>query len=226
MASEKLSRESVVERAVDLIDAEGLEAVTVRRLAQVLGVTPMALYWHFKNKDELLAGVTDHLLSQILAEVTDADWHSQVRAMVERLVSLLDRHPALADLLQTVDKPRLDSFNVATNMALELLGKGGFTVQEGFLVSSYLLSGAIGLVGGAPVCPQPLSGAEAREWRRRKRLQIENLPAGRFPMLMEFAKTYEDEADVAAYYAYGVDLLMAGVETMAGRARHTAPPRD
>ncbi|GAB1823680.1 TetR family transcriptional regulator [Herbidospora sp. RD11066] len=226
MASEKLSRESVVERAIDLIDAEGLETVTVRRLAQELGVTPMALYWHFKNKDELLAGVTDHLLSRILAPVTGDAWQVQVRAMVERLVALLDRHPAMAALFQIVDKHRLDSFNVATNMALELLKKGGFTVQEGFLVSSYLLSGAIGLVGGAPVCPPPLSGAEAREWRRRKRLQIENLSADRFPMLMEFAKTYEDEADVAHYYAYGVDLLMAGVETMAARVPHTAPPRD
>ncbi|WP_066374842.1 TetR/AcrR family transcriptional regulator [Herbidospora mongoliensis] len=226
MAAEKLSRDSVVDRAIDLIDAEGLEAVTVRRLAQEFGVTPMALYWHFKNKDELLAGVTDHLLTQILAEVTDADWNVQVRAMVERLVSLLDRHPAMAPLLQTVDKHVLDSFNMATDMALELLKRGGFTVQEGFLVSSYLLSGAIGLVGGAPVCPPPLSGAEAREWRRRKRLQIENLSAERFPMLMEFAKTFEEEADASDYYTYGVDLLMAGVETMAARAPHTTLLRD
>ncbi len=122
MASEKLSRESVVERAIDLIDAEGLEAVTVRHLAQELGVTPMALYWHFKNKDELLAGVTDHLLRQILADVTDeAEWHVQVRGIVERLVGVLDRHPALATLLHTVDKHHLDSFNVATNTALDLL---------------------------------------------------------------------------------------------------------
>ncbi|GLX95494.1 TetR family transcriptional regulator [Herbidospora sp. NBRC 101105] len=227
MAPEKLSRESVVERAIDLIDAEGLEAVTVRRLAQLLGVTPMALYWHFKNKDELLAGVADHLLAQILAEVTDEPaWHVQVRGVVERLVTLLDRHPALATLLHTVDKHRVDSFNVATNMALDLLRRGGFTVQEGFLVSSYLLSGVIGLVGGAPVCPTPLSPAEAREWRRRKRLELENLSAERFPLLMEFAKTWEDETDVAAYYRYGVDLLMAGVETMAARARRTGPLRD
>ena len=46
----------MVGRAIALADAEGLDALTIRRLAQELGVTPMALYWHFRNKEELLAG--------------------------------------------------------------------------------------------------------------------------------------------------------------------------
>jgi AcrR family transcriptional regulator len=50
----KLSRAAVVDRALWLADAEGVEALTIRRLAQELGVTPMALYWHFRNKEELI----------------------------------------------------------------------------------------------------------------------------------------------------------------------------
>src|SRR5215469_5319588 len=50
----RLSRAAVVERALALSDADGLEAVTIRRLATELGVSPMALYWHFRTKDELL----------------------------------------------------------------------------------------------------------------------------------------------------------------------------
>src|SRR5690348_12640763 len=53
VAGEKLSKAAVAERALRLGDEEGVEAVTIRRLAQELGVTPMALYWHFKNKDDL-----------------------------------------------------------------------------------------------------------------------------------------------------------------------------
>lgn len=49
-----LSREIVVKRAIAIADAEGLQAVTIRRVAKELGVTPMALYWHFKDKNELL----------------------------------------------------------------------------------------------------------------------------------------------------------------------------
>src|SRR2546423_8871268 len=65
VASEKLTRTAVVERAMRLADVEGVEAVTIRRLAQELGVTAMALYWHFKNKDELLLGMADHGLLDV-----------------------------------------------------------------------------------------------------------------------------------------------------------------
>ena len=68
VVSEKLTRAAVLERAAKLADADGLDAVTIRRLAQELGVTPMALYWHFKNKDELLVGLVDHLLSGVTAD--------------------------------------------------------------------------------------------------------------------------------------------------------------
>ena len=57
VAGDRLTKAAVAERALRLGDEHGLEAVTIRRLAQELGVTPMALYWHFKNKDELLETV-------------------------------------------------------------------------------------------------------------------------------------------------------------------------
>src|SRR6266536_2501030 len=66
----RLSKSAVVGRALALADAEGLDALTVRRLAQELGVTPMALYWHFRSKEELLTG----LATQIWGEIrTDND---------------------------------------------------------------------------------------------------------------------------------------------------------
>jgi AcrR family transcriptional regulator len=58
---QKLDREAVVDAALRIADAEGLEVVTIRRLAHELSVTPMALYWHFKDKDRLLAAVADRL---------------------------------------------------------------------------------------------------------------------------------------------------------------------
>ena len=53
-APPRLSREALVEAAMALADREGLDALTIRRLAGEIGVTPMALYWHVKDKDELL----------------------------------------------------------------------------------------------------------------------------------------------------------------------------
>ena len=65
----------MVQRGLALADAEGLDAVTVRRLAAELGVTPMALYWHFRSKDDLLAGLADSVWAEIDVNVDPAaEW--------------------------------------------------------------------------------------------------------------------------------------------------------
>ncbi|GAA0405528.1 TetR family transcriptional regulator [Acrocarpospora corrugata] len=215
-----MSRETVVEQAIKIADAEGLEAVTIRRLAQLLGVTPMALYWHFKNKEELLAGMADHLLREVTPEFPpDSPWQVRLRAMVEALTRVIRRHPALTALLPMIQKHGVESFALATNTALDLLAQAGFTLEEGFLISSHLMHGVFALVDGEPGCPRRLTAAEGVEWRRQKRLHLESLPADRFPRMVEFAKTFETEPDVERYYAFGVDLLMSGVESLAAGRR-------
>ena len=220
VAADRLSRTAVAEHALKLADAEGLGTVTVRRLAQDLGVTPMALYWHFKNKDELLLGLTDHALSTVTASrAPDDPWQRQLRAMVEALVTVMRAHPSLADLLTAVDKRSTASFTRATNDALELLARAGFGLEESYWIATHLLHGAIGLVATQPGCPATMTPAQAAEWRRQKRLAMEALPADRYPMIVRFARTYDDEPDVDGYYRFGLDLLMSGVEALAARRR-------
>jgi AcrR family transcriptional regulator len=216
VATEKLSKAAVAERALRLGNEEGLEAVTIRRLAQALGVTPMALYWHFKNKDELMLGIVDHVLDGVRAPRAATDpWQSQLRTMVETLVTLMRKHPILADLLHSVEKDEAASFSRATDDALTLLTRAGFDVQEAFWVASYLLHGAIGLVAGQPYCPAVVPPQGVAEWRRQKRLKMERLPADKFPMLIAFAATYPEQPDPERYFAFGIDLLMAGVTAAA-----------
>src|SRR5262249_50874841 len=158
-------------------DTEGLDSVTIRRLAQELGVTPMALYWHFKNKDELLLGITDHVLAGVQATRDPADpWLGQLRAMVDSLVAVMRAPPSLPALLQAVDKEQTASCARATNDVLELLSRAGFSLDEGYWIASYLLHGSIGLVAAQPGCPTVMTPAEAAEWRRQKRLHLEKLP--------------------------------------------------
>ncbi|WP_324291223.1 TetR/AcrR family transcriptional regulator [Paractinoplanes pyxinae] len=216
MAAERLSRVTVAEAALRLGDDEGLDAVTIRRLATELGVTPMALYWHFKNKDELLIGILDHALSTVRADRSVGDpWQKQLRAMIEALVDVCRRHPVLPDLLHSVDKNQVTSFTRATEDALALLAEAGFDVQEGFWIGSYLLHGAIGLVDAQPELPVNVPAAEGREWRRQRRLELECLPVDRFPMMVRFGATYAGEPEVERYYAFGIELLINGVEASA-----------
>src|SRR3954447_23802399 len=99
MAKIDLSRDAIVERALDLADAEGLDAVTIRRLGQEFGVTPMALYWHVKNKDELLEAMGDRLFVGLdYATPADAPWYEQLRAVVHALAANLRAHPSCVDL--------------------------------------------------------------------------------------------------------------------------------
>jgi TetR/AcrR family tetracycline transcriptional repressor len=211
-----LSRATVAEAALRLGDTEGLDAVTIRRLAQELGVTPMALYWHFKNKDELLVGILDHALASVRSDRSVGDpWQKQLRAMVEALVDVSRRHPVLPDLLHSVDKNRVSSFTRATEDALALLAEAGFGPQQGYWIGSYLLHGAIGLVDSQPEAPSHVAPDQVAEWRRQRRVELECLPADLFPMTVKFGATYAAEPDPERYYAFGIDLLIAGVEAMA-----------
>jgi TetR/AcrR family tetracycline transcriptional repressor len=220
VAADRLSKAAVAERALRLGDEEGLEAVTIRRLAQELGVTPMALYWHFKNKDELLLGIVDHALRDVRADHdATATWQVQVRSMFEALVRIMVEHPVLEDLVHNADKASSQSFNRATEDALALLSQGGFTLEESHWVASYLLHGAMGAVAAWPDCPRVVPPDQAAEWRRQRRLKIERLPAEQFPMMIAYATTLNEAPDTDRYLRFTIDLLMAGVEAAArGRA--------
>src|SRR6185437_5034921 len=83
----RLSRSAVVDRAIELADAEGVDALTIRRLATELGVTPMALYWHFRSKEELITGLADRIWGEIRTDVDPAlPWQDQLRGIFGSLI--------------------------------------------------------------------------------------------------------------------------------------------
>src|SRR5215204_3025251 len=122
-----LTPQTVAEGALALADAEGLKAVTVRRLAKELGVTPMALYWHFRSKSELLEGVAASIFEEIdLSVDASARWQEQLRALLGSMVGVLRAHPSTAILLSTRTASSEGSLR-ATEVALDILGRGGFS---------------------------------------------------------------------------------------------------
>src|SRR5215213_7075367 len=75
-----LTPQAVIEGALALAETEGLEAVTIRKLAKELGVTPMALYWHFRSKNELLDGMAASIFEEIdLSVDASATWQEQLK---------------------------------------------------------------------------------------------------------------------------------------------------
>src|SRR5579863_8205831 len=121
----RLSRSAVAVRALQLADAEGIEALTIRRLAQELGVTPMALYWHFRNKEELINGLADQIWREVKCDIDPgARWWDQLRYLLQSLVDVLRVHPSASELLIGSDKFGEAVWEV-NEVALEVLRTAG-----------------------------------------------------------------------------------------------------
>ena len=214
-----LTPRTVVEGALALADSEGLGAVTIRRLAKELGVTPMALYWHFRSKDELLGGMVASIFEEIdLSVDASATWQEQLRALLGSMVGVLRAHPSTAILLSTRTVSSEGSLR-ATEVALDILGRGGFSPTEATQIARHALSTVTNLVSGEPGVVARDESKELLDARRRARLFLESLPPERYPRLVEAATPLSEGVDPDAYFAFGLDLLLAGIEAMAARKR-------
>lgn len=214
-----LTPQTVVEGALALADAEGLGAVTIRRLAKELGVTPMALYWHFRSKDELLAGVTAKIFEEIdLSVDASATWQEQLRALLGSMVGVLRAHPSSAILLSTRTVSSEGGLR-APEVALDVLGRGGFSPTEATQIARHALTTVVNLVSGEPGVVAREESGEMIDARRRARLFLESLPPERYPRLVEAATPLSEGVAPDAYFAFGLDLLLAGIEAMAERKR-------
>ena len=212
-----LTPRTVVEGALTLADAEGLETVTIRRLAKDLGVTPMALYWHFRSKDELLDAVAARIFEEIdLSVDAFATWQEQLRALLYSMVDVLRAHPSTAILLSTRTASSKGSLLV-TEVALDILRRGGFSPTQATQIARHALSTITNLVSGEPGVVVREESGNLIDARRRARLFLESLPPERYPRLVEAATPLSEGVDPDIYFAFGLDLLLAGIEAMTAR---------
>lgn len=214
-----LTPRTVVEGALALAGAEGLEAVTIRRLARGLGVTPMALYWHFRNKGELLDGMAARIFEEIdLSLDASATWQEQLRALLGSMVDALRAHPSTATLLSTRTVSSEDGL-LATEVALDILRRGGFSPAEATQIARHALSSVTNLVSGEPGVVVRDESGRLLDARRYSRIFLESLPPERYPRLVEAAAPLSEGVDPDTYFTFGLDLLLAGIEAMAVRKR-------
>ena len=216
-AGPALSREAVVDRALDVADREGLAAVSIRRIAQDFDVTPMALYWHVKNKDELLAAMGDRVIDAVELPDLPADGGlDRLRPLLDRLVTALARRPGSTELAQfrILQCPR---GQMLAEQALTVLADAGFDRQRRANLARAALQSVVMLVVGSPGAEPDVPEDDRDEIRARKRAALAALPGDRFPHLVECADALTHCEDPHEYYAAGIDLFLAGVSTLAAR---------
>ncbi|MEO3770536.1 TetR/AcrR family transcriptional regulator C-terminal domain-containing protein [Micromonospora sp. B9E7] len=223
-----LSRDRVLRAAVALADEAGIESLSMRNLAQDLGVVPMALYKHVANKDELLDGMIDVVVGEIGAPEPGVDWKRAIRGRVLSAREVLRRHP-WAPLA-------IESRNMATPAILAYLDSmigtfraGGFSVDLTHHVMHAMGSRILGF-------SQELFDADRSAGRsgRADPAPPTALPpeiAARFPHVAEIAMaaSHDDESvlgqgcDDQFEFEFALDLLLDGIERL---HRHGwAPPR-
>jgi TetR/AcrR family tetracycline transcriptional repressor len=212
----RLSKRAVVERALKLADADGLDALTIRKLAQDLGVTPMALYWHFRSKDDLLEGMAEQVWSEIEVRVDlSIPWWAQLQGGLESLLRVLRAHPAAPQLVLEHEKQN-EAAQRATEAALEILRGAGFDPQHASEIARSTLWTGITLVMSEAGYHPELSEDERAEHQRRTEITFATLPVARYPRLVECAAPMSS-CDPDLHYQLGVELFIAGVRAMAER---------
>lgn len=222
-AQKRLNRDELVSTALAVSDAEGLDAVTIRRLAQQHDVTPMALYRHFPDKGGVLDAIAERLLGAVRLPPEDGrPWNEQLRELLTGFLAALRPHPNSAMLLfgRMMDsEPGLD----IAERVLALLSEAGVATEEGTQTAYQALTSLVTLVISEPGRidgPGPEADEEAI---RARRALLLTLSPRRYPHLVASADALVGCTDQDAYYRRGINMIVAGV---AGGAdlRHPAGP--
>ena len=217
---EPLSRKEIVRSALAVADSEGLEAVTVRRIAADHGVTHMALYWHFRSKEQLLDGIAEYLFAQIQLPLAPESgesaepWDRRLFSALSALLAVLRQHPAVAHLAPA----RVLSSDAGLGLTEHVLGilrEAGFSGEQSAMVATQLLVSVIALVTGhpGPSRRDDPQGCEAAV--RTRTAALTALDPARFPNVTGTAVPLASCADDDSYYDVGLEMLTGGVRAMA-----------
>ena len=123
-----LSRGRVLRAGVALADSTGIESLSMRKLAEELGVVPMALYKHVGNKEELLDGMIDVVVGEIDPPVRGTDWKSAIRQRILSARRALLRHPWASHVIESRTNPTPDLLEYLDSM-IGIFRAGGFSID-------------------------------------------------------------------------------------------------
>ena len=214
-----LSRERVLQAAIDLADAEGIDALTMRRLAQALGVEAMSLYYHVANKEALLDGVVDTLILEIEEEMggftvpASREWVPVLRGRILSARTVMLRHPWAPAVIETRTNmpPSLVRY---FDSILGILIEGGFSYDIGHHAMHALGSRALGFTQELFAPDDPAQDDESMAMLAELAPQLPYL----VQMMEEVAHDDPDTTlgwcDDQSEFEFGLDLLLDGLDRL------------
>ncbi|KNH16382.1 TetR family transcriptional regulator [Arthrobacter sp. ZBG10] len=209
----RLSKEVVLAKALELVDADGLESLTMRRLGQELGRDPMSLYRYAENRAALLDGVSELVLNELPVHADDPNWKGQLRLIAHSLRLIALEHPNVVPLLVTrpLSTP-LGLRPLGTLRPLEqilaLLIEAGFQPPDAL----HVYRAYYGFLYGHILNELQEFVVDPEENEALLRLGLHRLPAKDFPRLRALAPALADY-DGYAELDQGLTILLSGLES-------------
>ncbi|MFJ9611522.1 TetR/AcrR family transcriptional regulator [Kitasatospora sp. NPDC101176] len=203
-----LSRERLLDAAIAVADAGGLAALTIRSVADELGVKPMSLYHHVANKEAIVDGIVDVVFGEIDLPVADGRWRPALRGRAHSARAVLRRHPWATPLMESRTHPGPATLR-HHDAVLATLRSGGFSFPLAAHAFSLLDSYTYGFAlteAALPFTPEDV-GEVVPDF-------LAQFPAERYPHLAEFTREHvlRPGYDYGAEFDYGLDLILDGLE--------------
>jgi AcrR family transcriptional regulator len=225
-----LNRDLVLRAAVALADEDGIESLSMRKLGQRLGVEAMSLYNHVRNKDDLLAGMVDFVVSEFGLPMDHPNWRASIRPVAEATRTVLLRHPWAAILVQSSLTPSEVRLGRA-DAVIGTLRKAGFSIELAYKAQLTIDSFVYGFVlheVNWPFDPEQQSDVAA------------NLKAAvvseKYPFLVEMLdsivtmrRDQQSGIGTMAYesdFDFGLELLLDGLELIRLKQKEPSDESD
>jgi len=213
-SSRSLTRGRVIEAALALIDTVGADAITMRGVAETVGVTPMALYNHFSSKDDLLRAIAAHILIDAVFDGDETGWRAQLAFCFRAFRAVCLRYPILPRLLETSEIAPAAAF-APMDVTLHALEQAGMPTVDALRTYFTLVNFTLAQTSYQSRRSYP--GLEPSKRVRAERLAGRGHDAAGQPQL-------PSGWDFDAAFEFGLDLILDGVRRalLTGRAKTTA----
>ena len=206
----QLDRDRIVARALEIVDAEGVAALSLRRLADDLGVTPMALYWHVADKADLLELVGHRVLEEIAIPERAGAWTDQLRDIHRAMFTSFLRHRNAAEVVAGRARFGPDGL-AAFERILAILLEAGFTPEAAFDAYQSLYLFTLGFLATSTRTPEFIAV------QRQGAEYMLTLPVVRFPSIRTVTpvigrRPLEEQLEI------GLDVVIEGIAARLGPA--------
>jgi AcrR family transcriptional regulator len=205
----RLSRERVLSAAVAHADAGGLEALSMRTLAEMLDVAPMALYRHVANKDDLIDAMVDVVFSEIGVPSGGGDWQSAMRQRAIAVRDALARHRWAIGLMESRRSPGPANLR-HHDAVIGRLRAAGFSIE--MAAHAYSLLDAY--IYGFALTKMSLPFESGSDVADVAQSMLEPFPVNEYPNLVEFIAEHAMKPgyDYGNEFEYGLDIILEGLE--------------